>query len=708
MASKRTYEFDIIARIDSAIKSVDNLTSSTQKRLDALNFKAGVSALKDGFDLVKGAANAAFGAIENFTSKAVEEALQAEAANQKLANSLRLSGDFTTQAADNFDKLAKQIQNTTTFTADSVKESIALAKQYKLTNSEAEKTIKVAADLAAVQGISLDEATRKVAQTFNGFVDKSLAKTIPALKNLKQESLVAGDALGIIGARVKGSAEALADNFTGAVFHAQEGLNDIFETFGGFITQNPAIIAGIKEIAKGFTEFNTELEKNGDSIKSLITDGFLLMIQVAPKFVQVMERIFNNLAFGKLIIDKLGASLGALAAALVNPFQASDIFDQLGQDIDDLDSKFGETINSSEAFFGTIEKQTQKIVDNVTKAAKAAKDSSKEIKNIGPSTSGAEERKKDLFNPDDFKKKVEGAAKEPLKFTLDAIVKGEKISAKEGVAIGTGLVANVLKGADGAKKLLQEGLGAAADLLLPGIGGAVSEIVGILSQGPEKVKSMVEEFTNALPDLIAAIIEAIPALIGALVDAVPKIIDKLVEKTPEIVEALAREMPTVAVKLATLMPTVAVQLITSIVQNIPEIVSGFVKGLIDGAKQFIDKLIEEITGAFGDIGNGLTGSGESDSIFAGIPVLQGIGDIFGFASGGRIPDVPRNRGDGFGPVMLDGGEQVLNRDLSNRIEQALVGPGPTQTATFNFQMGLETFASISVECDRRGFRLRSS
>lgn len=707
MGTKRTYEFDIIAKIDAATASVDKLASTTQKQLDSLNFKAGVSAIKDGFDIVAGVAGAVFDKISAFTSKAIDEALEAEKANIALANSLRLTGDYSVAAADHFDKLATSIQRTTLFTDDSVKSSVALAKQYNLTNDEAERTIKVAADLAAVQGTSLEEATRKVSQTFNGFVDKSLAKVIPALKTMKENSLLAGDALALIGNKVKGSAEALADNFTGALFHAKEGLNDIFETFGGFITQNPAIIAGIKEISKGFELFNDDLQKSGPGLKSLVTDGFLLVINTAPKFVAAFERIFNNLAFGKLIIDKIGASLGALAAALLNPFEAGDIFDALGEDLDALDEKFGKTIDSSEAFFGKLASDTQKIVDNVNKAAKAADGAAKKIANVGASTSGFAARKADKFDPEAFKKKVADAAKEPIKYTIDAAVKGQAITTKEGIAIGAGLVGNILKGADGAKKLLAEGLGAAADALLPGIGGAVSEIVGILSQGPEKVKEMVTQFAAAIPDFIVAIVDAVPALIEALIDAVPKLIEALVAKIPELINGIVAQLPELFVKISALMPEIAIALVSGIIQNIPEIISGFAREFLKIPEKFVNAILDLIPGFGGSDGGGVGG------FLGNIPVIGGfLDDLIPFADGGRIPDVPQYKNDK-GIVKVTAGEQILNPDLSSKLQEYLDGNGgggkggPTYVGTLQLQMGLDTFAKISLEADRRGFRVRA-
>lgn len=297
---------------------------------------------------------------------------------------------------------------------------------------------------------------------------------------------------------------------------------------------------------------------------------------------------------------------------------------------------------------------------------------------------------------------VENFAKEPFKEVIN-IVLGDRVDTKGAVALGAGIVNSMLKGAEGARTAVSSILGGIADAILPGIGPVVSEIVGVLSQGPEKVKEMVTSFLQAIPTIIENIISAIPALIEALIEQVPILVQKIIESLPRIVEALAKSMPTVAFRLALEAPRIAIAFIQAIVKNIPQIIAGFVSGLFDAARQFIQALIDGIKEAFNSIGNGLTGSGESDSVFAGIPVLQGIGDFFGFADGGRIPDLPKYANDRF-PAKLSGGEQVFSKDLSERLDQFLSsgsGGGPTQIVV---RVGQQDLAKALLNLNRNGFR----
>ena len=689
MAGKRTYEFNILAKISDAVSAIQSLAEQSNKKLGSINMNTAISAIRDGFEIIKGVAEAAFAAISGFMKSAVGEANEAEEANIRLANSLRLMGDLSTGAVERFNQLAKSIASVSTFTADAVKSSVAVAKQFRLTNAEAEKTIRVAADLAAAMGITLEEATRKVSQTFNGFVDRDLAKTIPGLKSLGIQALVSGQAVGLIGERVAGTAAALGNTFSGALFRAQEALNDILETFGNIIIKNPALIVGLNQVAAGFRELNNELGKSEQSMKDLVTDGFLLIIQAAVPFLEAMQRILNNISFVTLIFNKFTAVLGAAAAA-VSSFLSGDgagsgesILEALKEDLAALDEQFGKTLNSRDDFFGPLIAKTNEIVASTTTAVNQARKLGDVTTAAGnqaeDSLSGVNARMRELG--DQFKAQIESLSKDPITVGFDLfITKRLEASTNDKIAIGAGITNAILKGAEGARTAVSAALGAAANAIIPGIGPVVQQIVDVLGQGPEKVREMVRGFARAIPEIIKNIAEAFPVLI----------------------EELARELPPA---LAKTMPTVAVGFATALIKNIPAIIKGFVEGLIQAAKDFVQAIFDAITGVAGDVGNGLTGSGESDSIFAGVPILQGVGDFFGFADGGRTPRNPRLNGDK-GLARIGPNEQVFNSDLTDRLEGYLndnQGGKPT-TIIAQLVMDRKVLAEKIYQINKAGFR----
>jgi hypothetical protein len=696
-------ELELIALTKDAQKSADKFAKDTQKQLNSISFKSTVTAISTGFLAVQKAGEVAFKAISSAIGSTVGEAAKFELVQVSLNNALKLSGDFSAEAAKGFNDLASEIQRTTTFGDDQVLSAARLAKQFRLSNAETEKAIRVAADLAAATGTDLQTAIQKVAQTTSGFVDRELGRMIPALKGLSKEALISGDAIDIIGKRVQGSAVALGNTFTGALIQTENAITDLRKTIGFFITETPQVTDIIKEFQKFIVFLTDELVKNKDAIRGVVVDGMLFLISTAPTFIKTLQNISRNLTAIGFVANKAGIALGGLLAAILNPRQAGDIFSQIREDLDQLETDFGNTLNKIDDFFDPLVDGAKEFSRSAREAAKNAKALTETIS--GTSTSGKENRLKEQAEEiaaaakalDDARKRL--AAEESARIGKistnvgEAVISGEIKGAKDLIAAGAGFANSILKGAEGAKKLVTDTIGAIANTIIPGIGPVVGEIVGILSQGPEEVKKQVEEFAKAIPQLIENLANSLPVLIETLVRTLPP--------------ALAKAMPTVAIGFT-----------TALVRNIPQIVKGFAEGLIQAAKDFVKQLIKLLPG-----GSLLSGEGGGGGIVGTIGKIvsapfKAIGKLFRHGgqvpemafggSLGRIPMAPKNLGDGFA-ARLDAGEQVISRDLTNRLEEMTRGGGGGgQPIQVNLSIGLQQFAKVMLEADRLGYRVRAS
>ncbi len=699
--ARSTVELELVAVVSKAAKTVEDFTKTTQKSLSSISLNTTISAINDGFELVGKTAGRAFGAISSVISDAVSEAAEAEQSITNLTNALRLQNDFSQQAIEDFNEFAGSLQDISIFSDDAVINSLALAKQFRATNEEAKKVVSVAADLAAITGTDLDTATQKVAQTLNGFVDKSLAKAIPELKNLSKEALISGAALDVIGQRVQGSAEQLANTFTGSLIKAKNSFSDFLETIGGFITNNPVIIQGIKAISDTFKELNQTFKNNGTQITALITDGFIFLIESIPAVVSAIQFVDRVVSTTAVAFYTLGRSIGAVAAAVKllteGDFEGIKEINRLVTE--ENAAAFQQNRDRLKNFYEPIIQSADKLANRVREISENVK---KTPVPTGKSLTGPDQRG-DAFQktPEQLRKEIEEASKNPIKAILDFGFTG-KIDNQAGIAIGAGLVNGILKGAKGAQDFVASALGGLADTLLPGIGGVVSEIVGVLAQGPDKVRELIRGFVDALPEVISAIVQSVPVLIEELSNAIPVLVQKLVDQLPTIVQALAAAMPQVAISLGLQMPRVAISFVTSLIQNIPNIIAGFAEEFLKIPGQFVDALLDLLP--FG-LGGGGDGGG-------GIPIIGdiigGIGDFVGgfFADGGRVPDRPEFRGDKF-PARLDAGEQVLSRDLTDKLDSFLNNGGGGQPIEINLNIGLQQFAKIMLEADRLGYRVRA-
>lgn len=706
--AKSTVEIELLLELQNANKTLKQFTAQTEKQLKSIDTNTFVSAFVDGFGLIKDAAGTAFNIVKDFAGEAIAQAAEAEESQNKLANALKLSGQFSEEQVKSFNDLASSLQETTTFSDDAVLSAAALAKQYNLTNKEAIEVVKVSADLAAITGEDLNSSVKSVAQSFSGFVDRDLAKTIPGLKNLSKEALISGEAIGLIRERVGGSAQALGDTFNGSVIKAKNAFSDLLETLGGFITNNPVIIESINIIKDVIIGLNKEVGQNSDVISGVFVEGFKSFVAIVPSILSAFKFIDGVVSTTILGFTTLGRSIGAIAAAFVELARGnfSAIKDINKAVTEDNKKTFENNKKRLEVFYDPLIKSAQEASDRIQKIQKTSNDKQVKTNQEKNDKQIKDDRKANATKIDDLEKaakeaqeRIQNIAKDPIAFKLEETLKVElkdfsdSISKqrKEMVAAGLGLVAQVTKGAEGARKLVSSAIGAAADAIIPGIGGVVSEIVDVLGQGPEKTKQMVTEFARATPQIIENLAESLPVLIETLASELPP--------------ALAKTMPLAAVKFS-----------TELIKNIPNIVTGFAKALVNAAGEFVRALIDSIKEGIGTAGGLLKsvtgGKGVSIGGAAGGGALLGpvgaiIGGVFGkrlgFADGGRIPDLPKFSGDRF-PARLSAGEQVFSKDLSNRLETFLQAENSGRPLVVNLVVGEQQLAQSILNLNRRGFR----
>lgn len=618
-------QLEVIAK--QALESVKSFTKSAQGQLNTISLNTSISAIKDGFDLIGKVASPVFNAIKDGFELAKSEALEAEAAQFKLENALRLTGDAADGALEKFQNLASSLQKTTVFSDDTVLASVGLAKQFQLTNKEAEKVIKVAADLAAATGTDLESAVQKVSQTFSGFVDRGLGKSIPGLKSLSRESLIAGNAVDIIGARVKGTAEAFGNTFAGGLQKAQNQAKELFETLGKTVVDNAAVKAGIQVIVSVLENLNDTVTKNSSTIKEFVTVAFVALIGTLP----IVARGLNSLVTGFITVSAVAQRFAAVFSAIPAILKSTDldVTKQLFSDLGDRLEKIGEEAfalkDAADQGFTPLIEAAQKMADGVKKAAESTKEVGKAVNQVTNSTTGLQARLSEQLKTEldeapakiaklkdalseVVRSKVQEITSSPISGLIKFVIKGQEeldktkakidsqvrdlvkdlpesfkqfaINAGEetkkgleqslsnsqiGFSFGTKIIQGIKKGAEGALEVVSGIVeGVGTAFFGPVIGGFLGELTSFLGQGKDKVKEQITAFAQALPDVVSAIVEAIPALVQTLVEESPKIVLRILQDVPQIINRLIEGIP---------------KFIESLVEKLPELIEGFVKAI---------------------------------------------------------------------------------------------------------------------------------
>lgn len=721
--AKTTVEVEIVAILKEAKKVITGFADTTQKQLDSINMKASVSAIADGMRIIEQTAGRAFGLVKEVIGDAISEASQGEEAMTRLANSMRLVGDFSNGAAEDMKEFADELQRTTTNSDDAVLSALAVAKNFNLTNKEAKAATAAAADFAAATGIDLETAVSKLSRSFNGLVDKDLARYLPALKSLSKEQLVLGEATRIVGDRFAGFAAALGGTFNGAIVKAQHAFDDLLEAIGEIIINNNVVIESIQIVGETFGALKGEVEGSKSALNEFVADVVKGLASFAPIALQIAKTIDGVVSAVINLFKTLGIVYGGIASTLVSI--ASGDFagarDTINSLVPDILKNYGDTQKKLGAFYDPLINSAREASDKIQKLGLVPNKKSQIELKVNKSdaqiiadrmrdalSEGADELKKKLQEAFDKQKQlVTDIAANPFKLFIPTAQPGgsrEFSSQQEGyIAAGAGIAANILKGAEGARETISALAGAFADYLIPGLGPVIKDLVDSLSKGPDHVRKMVNEFEKAIPELIENITNSLPAMFETIVDNMPFVIQKSIEMIPKIFSAWLRFLPDLFNKIIAMLPEIIQAFVKGFIKAIPEIFVAFGQALYDSAAGFVEALLSAATDVGGALGIGGGGGGDSRGI---VETILDPFDIFGLAAGGSVPDRSTYSGDGYGPVMLDGGEEVLDRSTAAELRAFLRNEqnGGEKQPDIVINVGLQQFARLMFDARRAGYQ----
>ena len=317
---------------DTAIRGLLNVEKQGKKSSKETEESFTKAFSKIGASIVAAAAAyASFRTGIAFTKEAVAAAAKQEDAVNRLNQSLINAGSFTQQASQDMQNFASELQNTTTVGDETTLEMLGLAKAMGATNDQAKDLVKAATNLSAATGITLESAVKNLGKTFGGLTGE-LGESVPQLRKLSREALMAGDAIKLINERFGGAAASQVNTYSGAVAQLSNIYGDFTETIGQSITQSPVVIALVKEISNQFLiasnyikEFNQQGDFIGGIIKNLVSIGIVLNNSVIPVFeilIGVIEAAGDLLAaFISSIVQLVSGNFKAALEPLKEGFR---------------------------------------------------------------------------------------------------------------------------------------------------------------------------------------------------------------------------------------------------------------------------------------------------------------------------------------------------------------------------------------------------
>jgi len=226
-----------------------------------------------------------------------------EAAEQRLANAMRLTGEHTAEAEANFHAFASQLQNTTTVGDEATLQMLSVAKAMRLSNEQAKALVTASVDMAAATGKGVQEAFRQLLKTTGGMAGE-LAEVIPAVKELTAEELKAGKAIEVVGRQFAGFAAGEAQTFGGQLTQIGNLWGDLKEKAGAFIATifNSGLGEWIKttlvvlndtlaEASAGFAEGGPAADRWAKALITVLKDVMRSTAAVADGFRLMLKPI---------------------------------------------------------------------------------------------------------------------------------------------------------------------------------------------------------------------------------------------------------------------------------------------------------------------------------------------------------------------------------------------------------------------------------
>lgn len=185
---------------------------------------------------------------------AADTQLKAEA---KLLNALKGREDIQRRLMAQ----ASEIQSRSIFGDEAIIDQQAYLAAMGLTERQISDTIEAAIQLSSATGVTLEGAVKNLAKTYAGLTGE-LGETMPALKQLTKEQLIAGEAIRYINDNYKGFAETAARTGAGPLTQLKNKLGDLAEKIGtALIPFLNRLIEIITPIIDGFNNMSPAMQK---------------------------------------------------------------------------------------------------------------------------------------------------------------------------------------------------------------------------------------------------------------------------------------------------------------------------------------------------------------------------------------------------------------------------------------------------------------
>lgn len=231
--------------------------------------------------------------------KFADTQLQAEA---KLLNALKGREDVQKRLMAQ----ASELQSRSLLGDEAIIEQQAFLAALGLSEQQISATIEAAAQLSAALGIELTSAVKNLAKTYGGMTGE-LGESIPALKSLTKEQLMAGDAIKYVNDNYKGFAETAANTGAGALVQLKNKLGDLAEQIGVIL------LPALDKLVSLLSRLADWLAQMPESTRNWVV-GIGAAVAVIGPLLSGIGSLVRNFDSLVALVPKLGSALTWLAS----------------------------------------------------------------------------------------------------------------------------------------------------------------------------------------------------------------------------------------------------------------------------------------------------------------------------------------------------------------------------------------------------------
>ena len=356
---------EIVLDDGSIKKGFVSMESQAKKTSSSLTSTLGGSFSKIGAAV--GAIGAAF-ASGAFLGKAIEEAKNAEKANNAFAASLAQIGAYSQDAVTKFSNYADALSAQTGISDDAIKGNASmLVTLGKLSGEGLERATAASLDLAQALQIDIGTAFDMVAKSANGTVGTLSKYGFSVDKNLSSSDKFQS-ILGQIEGRFGGLAKTNLNTFSGQMDNLGNSFNKIFEAVGGLFTGGGD---GVLKKAIGFfadffrqtAGFIEEWGQKNQSVISQLVDNFITLGSVINTVVIRPIELLGRISY--VVFNGIITGINAIIAG---SFQVGKAINEYILKPLSIGKSFGQFIetaaDSSASVFAESMAQTQAAMTN--------------------------------------------------------------------------------------------------------------------------------------------------------------------------------------------------------------------------------------------------------------------------------------------------------------------------------------------------------